>query len=201
MTLLSTSDGRWGVLKGNSLSVRGRGVTFTDIAESKDGKLFANTFSELYKLKRSGQSKLVGSLGLFGINALEFDSKGRLFGAAQSGGFYRINQRTGEATLISQSSNFTSTGDLAYDASQNRFFATSREFGASSDSLFSISTKGKFTLVGDIGFSNVFGLTLNGDNLLGYTAQNQEIVVNQRNGSGTFKRNIKAGSGAIYGAT
>ncbi|TVQ16093.1 MAG: hypothetical protein EA367_21035 [Leptolyngbya sp. DLM2.Bin15] len=133
------------------------------------------------------------------MNSLGFDANGRLFGAADNGGFYQINKRTGEAKLLFTTSGFASSGDLVFDPAKNRFFLTAKTSGT--DVLLSIKRNGTFSLVGDVGYSNVFGLALDGKKLFGYTPQNQEILINKNTGSGTFKQTIRLGAGQIYGAT
>lgn len=199
MTLISASNGQWGFLKGNTLQVRGTGRTFLDIAQSKDGKIFAVTGSSLYRLSRSGQSSFVGSLGVDSMNALGFDAKGNLFGAAGQG-FYRINQGTGRATLVRQIPGFSSSGDIAFDASRKQFFATSRSLGSLSDVLVSITPKGKARRVGNIGFRDVYGLRFDRGTMVGYTVRNQEISINLVSGAGRFRRIVRVGGSATYGA-
>ncbi|MGB3516759.1 MAG: hypothetical protein WBA43_09890 [Elainellaceae cyanobacterium] len=199
MALVSTSDGRWGVLRNGRLRVQGQDRTFIDIAQSDNGRIFANTFSSLYRLNRSGESKFIGSFGASGMNSLGFDANGRLFGASDNGGFYQINQRTGEARLLFTTQGFASSGDLVFDPAKNRFFLTARRSGT--DVLLSIRRNGSFSLVGDVGYSNVFGLALDGRNLFGYTAQNQEILINKNTGVGRFRQNVRGTIGQIYGAT
>jgi hypothetical protein len=131
------------------------------------------------------------------MNSLEFDSRGRLYGAGGNG-FYRINTRTGAATLISRISRFNSSGDIAYDARRNRFFATSNARTPTTDDLFSITPGGRASRVGAIGRRNIFGLDVQDNKLLGYTPGGVEITINVKTGRGTFKRNLQISS-PIFG--
>lgn len=202
MTKLSLSNGQFGTLnkQGGFVSQGTGSITFTDIAESKQGRLFGITFNSLFRLNnRSGSVTPVGNLGRGNMNALGFDNKNQLYGAGGSG-FYRINTRTGKAKLVKNISGFLSTGDLAFHATRDLFFATSASI--SGDELFAISRQGKATRIGNIGFSNVFGLTLEQGKLTGYTPQGQQIRINIQTGKGRFQKRINGlGTGSIYGAT
>lgn len=199
MTFVSTGSGQVGVLNNRGVfrSLR-TGPVLTDIAESKQGAVFGVNFGSLFRInRRSGAATFVGRLGTNDMNALEFDAQGRLYGAGGSG-FYRINTRTGRANLVSRISRFNSSGDIAYDARRNRFFATSNARSFSTDDLFSITPGGRASRVGAIGRSNIFGLDVEDNKLLGYTAGGVEITINVRTGRGTFKRNLQISS-SIFG--
>ncbi|MDV7391863.1 hypothetical protein RZS08_10935, partial [Arthrospira platensis SPKY1] len=94
---------------------------------------------------------------------------------------------------------FRSSGDLAFDETQNLFYATSS--GSGGDDLFSISPDGIFTRIGSIGFPDVFGLKFKNGNLYGYTQNNSEILINTNTGSGSFVRFIQQINGGIFGAS
>lgn len=83
------------------------------------------------------------------------------------------------------------------------FFAVHPAESASlgGDYLISISLDGKAEQIGQIGFSEVFGLTFNSGELRGYTANNQEIAINSVSGAGTFVQNVTGINSSIFGAT
>lgn len=122
------------------------------------------------------------------INSLGLTSSGMLYAAGSKGHFYSIDTQTGKATLITRIPRFSSSGDLAYDPISNRFFATSRNLNAS-DSLYSIGLEGDAQLIGDIGFSNVWGLLREGGSLYGYTPK-QQIKINLKTGAGTLDKTV-----------
>ncbi|MBD2067571.1 hypothetical protein H6F93_08495 [Leptolyngbya sp. FACHB-671] len=199
MTYVSTGSGQVGVLNSRGVfrSLR-TGPVLTDIAESKGGAVFGVNFGSLFRInRRSGAATRIGSLGTNNMNALEFDAQGRLYGAGGNG-FYRINTNTGRATLVSRISRFNSSGDIAYDARRNRFFATSNARTATTDDLFSITPGGRASRVGAIGRRNIFGLDVKDNRLLGYTPGGVEITISMRTGRGTFKRNLQISS-PIFG--
>jgi len=183
-----------------SVSLRpGRSVTLTDIASNNQGALFGITFGSLYRLNRSsGAARFVGSLGTSGMNALGFTPSGALYAAGNSG-FYRVNIRTGRATLIRRISGFSSSGDIAFDPRTGRFLATSSS--GSSDTLYSIALNGNARRIGSIGFGNVYGLSFNQGVLFGYTSDRRQITINRGTGRGTFRRFVRGTSSFIFGAT
>ena len=61
-------------------------------------------------------------------------------------------------------SDFESSGDLVFDPTTDKFFATSSNF--SSDTLYSISRSGEAIEVRDIGFYDVLGLSLENEDLI-----------------------------------
>lgn len=202
MTKISLSSGELGSLNPQRQFVSGSSNSFgfTDIAESKQGKLFGISFNSLFRINgRSGAVTPVGRLGRSNMNALGFDDQNQLYAAGGSG-FYRVNTKTGKAKLVKNITVFFSTGDLAFHPTRDLFFATS--FSASGDDLFAISREGKATRIGNTGFSNVFGLTLEKGKLTGYTTQGQQIKINIQTGKGRLQKQIDGlGTGLIYGAT
>ena len=199
MTILSTNSGEVGRLVRGSFRTLSRGSSFTDIA-SRKGQLFGITFGSLYRINRSsGNATFVGNLGVGDMNGLTFGAKGRLYGTGGSG-FYRINAKTGRAKRVASIPNFLSSGDVAYDSKRDRFFATSNS-SFSSDQLLSITPRGRASVIGSIGFRDVFGLTFKSKQLLGYTASGQEIRINLKTGSGKVRQQINLFGNEIWGAT
>lgn len=199
-SFLSTNTGQVGTVDSatGTFNALATGVTFTDLALSSDNNLFGITFSQLFSIDTdNGSSSLIGNLGE-SMNALGFTSSNDLYGTGGSG-FYQIDSATGVATSIANISGFASSGDLVFDAVNDRFLATSS--AGSSDSLFSIALDGTATELGSIGFSNVYGLSFENDILLGYTADRQQITIDVATGAGTFDRTVTGVNGEIWGAT
>lgn len=122
------------------------------------------------------------------ITSLGFTSSGTLYAAGSEGDFYTVDTTTGKATLIATIPGFSASGDLAYDATSGRFFATSSNQG-SNDSLYSIGLTGDARLIGNIGFRNVWGLLLENGTLYGFTPQ-QQIKINLTTGAGTLDKPV-----------
>lgn len=178
---------------------------FTDIAISDRNELFGITSNELYQVDLdSGESTLVGSLGGDGFNALSFArgfNTGNAFYATSSSGFYRLDTKTGTTSLVADlGEDFNSSGDLVFDIARNSFWATSGQ--GDTDALYSIAVDGTATKVSDLGLGEVFGLSIDETgNLLGYTSDGQQLLINKETGAVDFQQNIAGLNGSIFGAT
>ena len=108
---------------------------------------------------------------------------------------------TGRASSISSgtNTNFISSGDLAFIPSRNHFFASSRSTDNSGDILYYLGLDGTSKEIGNIGFSNVWGLNFENGNLFGYTDKKQ-IIINMDTGAATFDKDIQV-TGTIMGAS
>ena len=200
--LISTLDGKVGTVDSSGkFSQIANGVDLYDIALSNDSRLYGVTSgssSGLYEIDLdSGVFSLIGSSGAT-LNALAFDDNDILFGAGGSS-FYRIDTNTGAAShLANLGSDFNSSGDIVFDSTTNRFFATSLD--GSNNALYSISKSGEATKIGNIGFDDVWGLSIEDGNLIGFTADKERILINKQTGTGTFDANISGINGQISGA-
>jgi pimeloyl-ACP methyl ester carboxylesterase len=197
----------------------GSSSRFADIAFSNDNKLLGikndSLPTQLYKINpETGSSSVIGNFpsGVEMI-ALESSPSNILYGASRSNGsnkskLYTINPQTGAASSIA---NFPwdegLSGDIVFDPVNNRFLFA--KGSGSSYSLFSVSLTGQSTKIGDIGFGGVFGLSFEGNTLVGFTGDNKRIIINPATGKGTFDRNITGlsdgytinGAGSIPSAT
>jgi pimeloyl-ACP methyl ester carboxylesterase len=190
---------------------------FTDIALSYENKIFALSeglnSSELYSINPVGSSSIGNFPSGVDMRALEFSPSNILYGASTSNSsnssqLYTINPQTGAASF---KANFpweaNSGGDLVFDPIKNQFLLA--ESNDSTSTLFSVSLTGQSTKIGDIGFGNVYGLSLEGSTLVGFTGDNKRIIINPATGKGTFDRNITglndgytiSGAGSIPSAT
>ncbi|MFM6043094.1 MAG: Calx-beta domain-containing protein, partial [Dolichospermum sp.] len=91
-----------------------------------------------------------------------------------------INKTTGAATLQATLPGVSSSGDIVWNGTG--FYETS--LSGTGDILYSVSTAGVVTSIGSTGFNNIYGLAYDGQNLLGYTANNQQIQINTTTGAG-----------------
>lgn len=175
--------------------------SFSDIAVAKDGTIFGITPTQLFKINPvSGLTSFVGGLPAgVNMNALEF-ANDVLYGAGDSN-LYGINTTNAGVSLIAnlESTGFNSSGDLAFDAPNNRFLATSK--GQTSDSLYAVSLTGEAAKIGDIGFSNILALMFEGEKLFGFTADGSRIAINPGTGAGAFDTLVKGISDRIGGAS
>lgn len=202
---LSTSAGQVGTVDtatGVFTPITNSAPTFTDIALSSSNQLFGNTFSQLYSINTTtGASSPIGNLAVGDLNALGFSNSNVLYGAGIDGSFYTINTSSGVASLVAKIPGFASSGDIAYNPSTNTFLATSATGTATGtgDELFSITPTGTATDIGKIGFGSVYGLVINNGTLFGYTANNQQLIINPTTGAGTLDRTVTGVSGQIFG--
>ncbi|MCU0566092.1 MAG: PPC domain-containing protein [Oculatellaceae cyanobacterium Prado106] len=160
--------------------------------------------NNLYKIDTSTSTyTLISSLvpiSKTDVNSLGFTSSGELYAAATKGEFYRINTTTGQASLIATIPGFSASGDIAYDPVSSRFFAVSRSnVNGVSDSLYSIGLSGDARLIGNIGFSQIWGLAYENGTLYGFTPQ-QQIKIDAVTGAGTVDKPITPINTAISGA-
>jgi hypothetical protein len=178
-------------------------TAYTDIASSPSGDLFGVSLDSLFQVDpATGGSARIGSLNTFApMNGLTFTPDNRLYATGGSG-LFTVNTATGAASLVANIPGFFSSGDLLYDNATGRFFATSSN-GLAGDSLYSIGVNGDATVIGNIGFSNVWGLAANNGVLYGYTSNRLQIIINPATGVGTLDRPV-VGTGTlnqVYGAT
>jgi pimeloyl-ACP methyl ester carboxylesterase len=184
-----------------------------DIVLSNDNKILgftsADDRNQLYSLDPgSDSSSLIGNfpVGVF-MDALEFLPNGTLYGvtlSSRSGNnteLYTINPQNGTLSSIA---NFPMDGnpavDMVFEPVNNRFLLVESRLFTST--LSSVSLTGQYTKIGDIGFNNVEGLSLEGSTLVGFTRDQKRIIIDPATGKGTFDRDITGitggnGSGII----
>ena len=195
---VSTSDGEVGSIDettGAYTSLLDGAPSFADIALDPDNQLWGVGSGRLFSIDLGTET--TSEIGVLGasINGLGFSDDGTLYGSG-TGGFYSVDTSTGTASLINAIADFSSSGDIVYDADLDLFWATSR-----GDSLWSITKEGEATKVGDIGFSNVYGLAFGDNNTLyGYTANRQQIELDLETGAGTFVQSLSNLSSAVWGS-
>jgi Domain of unknown function (DUF4114) len=198
----------------------------SDIALSPTGKLYgignsADGKDSLYQLDPSAdirnRIKLVddvkddqGVLLKNTFNALEFSADNQLYAIGSgSNKLYQINPNTSVATSIADlPTGFTSSGDLVFDAANNRLLATSKDT-TTSDALWqiSIANPSGATKIGQIGFAGVQGINFENGQLTGFTntgigikSVTNRIKINPTSGVGTFDRVI-TGTGILAGVS
>ena len=172
--ILGTVD----VATGNVNVIGNMGTTMTDIAFSPGGQLFGVSFSTLYRIdKTNANATLVGALGT-SVNSLVFDATGTLFAANNA--LYTIDTTSGVATAVGNGGDaYSSSGDLAFIAGNLYLSSTP------GDSLLQLDkATGVGTLIGPIGFGNVFGLATDNNVDLYGTADTQVLSIDVTTGAG-----------------
>lgn len=174
--------------------------TFLDIAFDSNGDLFGVSFGgALHRIDPStGSSSAIGDLGV-GLNSLVFGFDGSLWSAGPNA-LYRVNTDTGAAEMAVDLTPFDSAGDLAFDSSGNLLLVTLQ------GKLIRIDTEAQsFDIVGDLGFSDVFGLARAPDGtMFGITSGNLLLGVDTNTGVATGIGVITALDfqlGATYGSS
>jgi hypothetical protein len=181
------------------------GFILTDVAVTPDGRVFGILPSRLFSINlTTGIASPVGTgLGVSDANALVSDANGVLYGATSSGWLIRIDPQTGHATAIGvYGSGYTSSGDLAFSPN-GQLFGTVLD-GGTDEVLISVDVAtGLGTMIGRVGFPNVFGLAFTPDGtLFGATSGNPPslLVIDTTTGAGTAIGTISNANG-ITGLT
>ncbi len=156
-------------------------AVMSDIA-AYDGSLYgiseapSGGFSTLYSINpSSGSGTAIGSGTGVALNALAFSPSGTLY-AAGGDSLYTIDLDTGTATIIGSGSGagaYTSSGDLEFGSGGTLYLTSST---SSSDQLFSVDpTTGQGTLIGNIGYSQVYGLAYFNGVMYGFTGGKRPV--------------------------
>jgi hypothetical protein len=172
------------------------GETLTDIAFAPNGTLYGISFNNLYTINTTtGHAAEVGSglggTGAGAYNALVFGSNGVLYTAANNTSeLYTINTTTGVASnLFSLGTNITSAGDLAFNG------GSLYESDNNNDLVrISLTAPTGGTVVGNMGFSSVFGMATASNGTLYGVSGTQIFSINTSTGAGALDVNY-AGQG------
>lgn len=165
----------------------------TDVA-FRDNVLYGITFSKFVAIDpATGIGTLIGSLGYSGMNALAVSDSGVFYAASTSGTFININEETGSGIYIGDfGSGLDSSGDMAF-ANDGTLYASINRSGYTTDWLATIDLQsGQATLIGNFGYSDVWGLSFLNDQLYGVTSTGSVLQIDMVSGVGT-----EIGSNAI----
>ncbi len=205
---LSTSRGglyQYDINQGTTTYIGRTGPGMTDIAMASN-RLYGITFSAFYSIDvNTGHSSLIRNVGWLGLNALVGSPDGsNLYTASYSGQFGQLSD-TGQYSLIGSLGSYEgralrSSGDMAFGADGTLYATVNNGRG---DYLATIDVDtGQATVLGDIGYSAVYGLVFLDGTLYGTTADQNLIEINQTTGQGTHvTRIVGIELGAIWGAT
>lgn len=181
----------------------------TDIAFSSEAGLWGVSFENLYRIDTvSTIVEEVGSMEAGDVNALAFDSSGKLYAANVDGFLFRIDTLTARSDTVGNfGSDLVPAGDIAFSPSGELFAAAVSALEVSF--LVSVDTaNGEASFLGfgvPLGFNNVWGLSFVGEELFGFTTDINEgigklIKININEGTGEFIRNLNFnafGAGAL----
>ena len=156
----------------------------TDIA-FLDDTLYAITFSDLieFDLDNSRTYPPIYT-GFMSMNAL-VGFNGSLF-VSSNGDFAKLNPKTGVRQVISLlPDGFSTSGDLAVNDNEEIIWATVKSPVLENDYLMEIEPNtGKSQIVGNIGFTNVWGLEYYRNQLIGFTQAGEQLIIDPSTGLG-----------------
>jgi hypothetical protein len=178
------------------------GINMYDIADF-GGKLYGiDSQSELYSINTTtAQVTAIGQTGQQ-FNALTFSSTGVLYAAGiGETTLYTINLGSGHATAVpgGNGSAYNSAGDLAFFG--DTLYLTTQNGGNSILDTVNIAT-GALTVVGNTGFTNVFGLVASGGVLYGFTdndGSSKVLSIKTSSGAGQGGGTVVASYGGTGG--
>jgi len=169
------------------------GYELTDIA-LYEGRLYGVTFTKLLEIDlATGEGQLIGDIGYNRVNALEGGANG-LYAGTQDSEVILVDVETGAGDVIGtlDDSAYTS-GDFVFNADDSVLYGSVVLPGYDNDYLVTINPEtGESTLVGDIGFDQVYGLAFFRDQLLGLTDAGEFIIIDPNTGLGTLVDNTEA---------
>jgi hypothetical protein len=170
------------------------GDSMTDLAVTPNGELYTISFTALYRVsKTSGKATYIANLTGATNNGLTFLTNGTLL-AAEGGGtgnVIRIDPTTGALTSVGSFGNgLSSSGDLVAVNTVMYGISATLPGGAdaSADNVLmrvDVAT-GKATVVGAIGFGDVWGLAYASKKVIAFTKSGQIIEVDPLTGKGTL---------------
>jgi hypothetical protein len=177
------------------------GDQITDLAVTPDGHLYGVSFTTLYSInKATGKATKVADVPGLSNNGLTFEADGSLLASDSAGDLKRINPTTGAVTDLGTFGNgLSSAGDLVAvaDGTMYGVSATSAGGGDASgnNALLRVDpTTGAATVVGPIGFGNVWGLAYVSSKVIGFTTAGQILQIDPQTGAGT----VLASRGVVW---
>ncbi len=173
------------------------GLGLTDVALDPKNVLFGISFDGLAIVNQStGNAAQTISLTGESLNGADFAPDGTFF-VSGGGSLFTLDPQAGTLTTVASfPSGLTSSGDIAFVGS--RLLATANQ-GTSSDALveFDIGS-GTSIVLGDIGFSCVWGLASYGTSLYGFTCNGEIINMDTTTGAATLVQQVSA---SFWGAS
>ena len=155
------------------------GAVMTDIAFAPDGRLFALSFTTLYEVDPvTAQASAIGFHGVPDGNALVFANSDVLYAmGADSNQLYQLDLTTGAGTALGAVGE-GSAGDLAFNGGE--LYVSTVAANLIRIDLDPVAG----TVVGPIGFPNVFGLATADDGVLYGISGTQILAVDTTTGAG-----------------
>jgi outer membrane protein assembly factor BamB len=160
-------------------------ASITDIA-FHGPTLYGVTFSRLVRLNpETGAAVAVGAPFSYSTNGLAVSEEGTIYAGTTgaSGQLITINPVTGAATLVGLfGGGMTSSGDLVFDDNGILYGALNQ--GANVVLAKINRTTGVATVIGPMGFNNVYGLAIHCCRFFGGTSAGELLSLNAATGQG-----------------
>lgn len=176
-------------------------VQMSDIAFDGNGNLYGISLSSLYSIDyTTAAATFIGNHNINSTgnkNSLVFDANGNLYAANTA--LYALDINTGASSLLGSGGGYNSSGDLAFIGGD---MYLSSQGSTGGDRLFEINTTtGVGSIVGNIGFSAVYGLATD-DNVNLYGVAGTSILsIDEGSGLGTYLFNYAGhGLGMAWGS-
>jgi hypothetical protein len=187
----------------------GLGDEMTDIALDRQGHMIGISFTDVYAIDpRTAACTLLSTLDIGGaaFNGLSFiapeiaEGKEYLMASSISGLVYELDPATGKSKQVGGFGGPGSSGDLVSVKGLGTFATVKQNAGdlESRDWLARIDTlTGRATLIGDTGFTDIWGLGFWKDKFFGFTERAQFILIDVKTGKAT---QVSAGAVPWWGA-
>ncbi|MFZ3138110.1 MAG: C10 family peptidase [Thermodesulfovibrionales bacterium] len=150
--------------------------------------LYGITFSYFLNINpNTATGNIIGYTGYSNLNALAVSSNGIIYAAETTGTFVRINPTSGQAIFIGNyGDGLSSGGDLAFSLNKT-LYASVKRSGYDNSWLATVNlSTGKASLIGDMGYKDVYGLSFKDGTLYGVTQDGKLIKINTSIGTGTY---------------
>jgi hypothetical protein len=186
------------VATGTANVIGSMGTVMTDIAFDPLGNLYGLSFTHLYSInKNTAAVSVIGAHGISGGNALVFGNDGTLYGAGNTTtNLYKVNLATGASASLGNIGAY-SAGDLAFNGGNFYLASTNSQLVR-----VNLASNAAGTVVGNFGFSNVFGLATAENGVLYGVSGTSIFSVNTATGAGTPLTNyLGQGLGISYGSS
>jgi hypothetical protein len=168
------------------------GDQMTDLAVTPDGRVYGISFSTLYSVnKTTGKATRIGDVPGSSNNGLTFLPDGNLLASDSAGDLKRINPATGAVTDLGTFGNgLSSAGDLVAVANGTLYGVSATTAGGGDGSGNNVLLRidpatGHATVVGPIGYGNVWGLAYVNSTILGFTTGGQILRIDPQTGAGS----------------
>lgn len=163
------------------------GISNVTDVEFYGNELYAITFNQFIQIDLdTGKGKIIGAFGYDDMSSLVVSTDGTPYAASGDGSLISISRRTGQGSLVGKfGSGLYSSGDMAFNVDRILYASVGRN-GYTTDWLATIDLNtGKATLIGSIGYDDVWGLAFKDGQLYGVTGDRELLRINIANGAGT----------------